>query len=84
VRLHLPPRPAAGSKRLIRPRESSVVRAAGLIDDYVIVPPPILLADGIPLWRGSDAPVMLEAAGAKVWSDGLIEVRYRGTPGGTA
>ncbi|MDO8736277.1 MAG: dihydrofolate reductase family protein [Thermoleophilia bacterium] len=50
---------------------------AGLIDEYLIAVQPILLGDGIPLWRTPHASTRLESTMARIWTDGLVEMRYR-------
>ncbi len=50
---------------------------AGLVDDYLIAVQPILLGDGIPLWRASQNSQKLDPVLARVWSDGVVELRYR-------
>jgi dihydrofolate reductase len=50
---------------------------AGLIDEYMIGLQPILLGDGIPLWRSPHGSTRLANATARVWADGLVELRYR-------
>ena len=53
---------------------------AGLIDQYVIAIQPILLGNGIPLWRSPHGYTRLEGAAARVWTGGLIELRFRRSP----
>jgi dihydrofolate reductase len=50
---------------------------AGLVDEYLIAIQPVLLGDGIPLWRSPHGRTSLEVASAQVWSDGLVVLRYR-------
>jgi dihydrofolate reductase len=50
---------------------------AGLVDDYLIAIQPILLGDGIPLWRTPHGTTALERASAQVWDGDLVVVRYR-------
>jgi len=50
---------------------------AGLIDEYLIAVQPILLGDGIPLWRAPHRPVELRPTIARTWPDGIVELRYR-------
>lgn len=54
---------------------------AGLIDEYLIVVQPILLGDGIPLWRAPHARTRLALVHAREWSGGLVELRYRPAEG---
>lgn len=58
-------------------RLATALVAAGLVDDYLIGVQPLLLGDGIPLWRGGHAPVRLALVHARPWADGLVELRYR-------
>lgn len=51
--------------------------SAGLIDDYLIVVQPLLLGDGIRLWRGGASAQELELAYTREWAAGLVELRYR-------
>jgi dihydrofolate reductase len=50
---------------------------AGLVDDYFIVVQPILLGDGVPLWRTPHGRTQLELTSAKAWPGGLAELRFR-------
>ncbi|MBU4557034.1 MAG: dihydrofolate reductase family protein [Actinobacteria bacterium] len=50
---------------------------AGLIDEYLIAIQPILLGEGIPLWLSPHSRTLLDGASARVWSDGLVVLRYR-------
>ena len=65
-------------------RLATALSDAGLIDEYLIAVQPILLGDGIPLWRSPHASTRLQRASARVWADGLVELRYRRTPGAPA
>ncbi|MHB0980573.1 MAG: dihydrofolate reductase family protein [Thermoleophilia bacterium] len=58
-------------------RPATALTAAGLVDDYLIAVQPILLGDGIPLWRGGQGPRNLEVVHARAWPDGVVELRYR-------
>lgn len=50
---------------------------AGLIDEYLIAVQPILLGDGIPLWRTPHARTRLEPTLARIWPGGVVETRWR-------
>jgi len=50
---------------------------AGLVDDYLVVVQPILLGDGIPLWRTPHGRTELELVNARAWLGGIAELRYR-------
>jgi dihydrofolate reductase len=56
---------------------ATALSAAGLIDDYLIVIQPVLLGDGIALWRGGFARQRLEFVHCREWPGGLVELRYR-------
>jgi dihydrofolate reductase len=56
---------------------ATALAEAGLIDEYLIAIQPILLGEGIPLWRSLRRPVRLECTMARQWSGGLVELRYR-------
>lgn len=56
---------------------ATALASAGLIDDFLVVVQPILLGDGIRLWRGGAAPQELELVYAREWAGGLVELRYR-------
>ncbi|MBU2601365.1 MAG: dihydrofolate reductase family protein [Actinobacteria bacterium] len=58
-------------------RLATALVAAGLVDDYLIAVQPMLLGDGIPLWRGGQGPRTLEVVHARAWPDGIVELRYR-------
>lgn len=50
---------------------------AGLVDEYLVAVQPILLGEGIPLWRAPHARTQLELVAARAWSSGIAELRYR-------
>ena len=50
---------------------------AGLIDEYLIAIQPVLLGEGIPLWRSPHGSTTLETVAARVWEGGVVELRYR-------
>jgi dihydrofolate reductase len=50
---------------------------AGLIDEYLIVLQPILLGEGIPLWRGAKHRHSLELVQSRIWPGGMVELRYQ-------
>jgi len=56
---------------------ATALSGAGLVDEYLIAIQPILLGDGIPLWRSPHARTRLERASAQVWAGDLVVVRYR-------
>lgn len=56
---------------------ATALSSAGLIDDYLIVIQPVLLGDGVRLWREGMAPQELELAHAREWPGGLVELMYR-------
>lgn len=56
---------------------ATALSSAGLVDDYLIAIQPILLGEGIALWRGGHPPQRLERVCANEWPDGLVELRYR-------
>lgn len=58
-------------------RLATALSDAGLIDEYLIAVQPILLGDGIPLWRSPHRLTRLGHATASVWADGLVVLRYR-------
>ncbi|MBA4370418.1 MAG: dihydrofolate reductase [Coriobacteriaceae bacterium] len=53
---------------------------AGLVDEYLVAVQPILLGDGIPLWRTPHARTRLELVAARAWPGGIAELRYRRRP----
>ena len=61
-------------------RLASALSAAGLVDDYLIAVQPVLLGEGIPLWRGGGPERRLALVHARPWADGLVELRYRRDP----
>lgn len=56
---------------------ATALSTAGLIDDYFIVIQPILLGDGIRLWREGLAPQALELIRAREWPGDMVELLYR-------
>lgn len=56
---------------------ATALSGAGLVDDYLIAVQPVLLGDGIPLWRGAPHAQRLEPVLARTWPDGIVELRYR-------
>ena len=56
---------------------ASLLSDAGLIDEYLVAIQPIVLGNGIPLWRCHGGPTRLEPVSARTWSDGIVELRYR-------
>ena len=50
---------------------------AGLVDEIDLFVQPIVLGDGIPLWRPPLQERHLELIEAKPWPGGLAELRYR-------
>jgi dihydrofolate reductase len=55
---------------------ATTLATAGLIDDYLIVVQPLLLGDGIRLWRDGLRRVPLELRHVREWIGGLVELRY--------
>jgi dihydrofolate reductase len=58
-------------------RLATALATAGLIDDYLIVVQPILLGEGIRLWRDGLQPLHLALTNTREWPGGLVELRYR-------
>ena len=58
-------------------RLATALSDAGLVDEYLIAIQPVLLGDGIPLWRSPHGTTRLEGGTAQVWPGGLVVVRYR-------
>lgn len=58
-------------------RLATALSDAGLVDRYLIAIQPILLGDGIPLWRSPHATTLLDGAAAEVWAGDLVVVQYR-------
>jgi dihydrofolate reductase len=58
-------------------RLATALSDAGLVDEYLIAIQPVLLGDGVPLWRSPHAATLLAGASAEVWPDGLVVLRYR-------
>jgi dihydrofolate reductase len=56
---------------------ATALASACLIDDYLIVVQPVLLGQGIRLWRDGLHPASLSLAYAREWPGGLVELRYR-------
>jgi len=50
---------------------------AGLVDEYLIAVQPVLLGDGVPLWRSPHGRTQLELVHANEWRGGVVELRYR-------
>lgn len=55
---------------------------AGLVDEIDLFVQPVLLGDGIPLWRPPIEPTRLELREAKQWPGDLVQLRYRLRNGG--
>jgi dihydrofolate reductase len=58
-------------------RLATALSDAGLIDEYLIAIQPVLLGDGIPLWRTPHQCTALQDPRAEVWPGGLAVLRYR-------
>lgn len=56
---------------------ASALFEAGLIDELALFVQPVVLGDGIPLWRPPLSTRALELTTAKKWPGGLAELRYR-------
>lgn len=56
---------------------ASTLLDAGLVDEIDLFIQPVVLGDGIPLWRQPMQMHRLELLEAKTWSAGLPELRYR-------
>jgi dihydrofolate reductase len=61
-------------------RLATALSDAGLIDEYLIAVQPILLGEGITLWRTPHGTTGLRPTLARIWSDGIVELRYRRQP----
>ncbi len=55
---------------------ASALSDAGIVDEYLLAVQPILLGAGIPLWRSPHSLTRLEPTLARMWPDGLVELRY--------
>lgn len=53
---------------------------AGLVDEIDLFIQPVILGDGIPLWRTPLEPSDLQLLETKKWSAGIVEVRYKVRP----
>jgi dihydrofolate reductase len=58
-------------------RLATALSDAGLVDEYLIAVQPVLLGDGIPLWRSPHGRTRLECESAGVWPGGIAVLRYR-------
>jgi dihydrofolate reductase len=54
----------------------------GLIDEYILYIVPVVLGDGIPLFRQSTVPVGLRLIGSRQFNSGLVQLNYRREPAG--
>jgi dihydrofolate reductase len=65
-------------------RLATALSDAGLVDEYLIAIQPILLGDGVPLWRSPHGVTLLAHASASVWDHDLVVLRYRLATEGSA
>ena len=56
---------------------ASLLVSAGLVDEIDLFVQPVVLGDGIPLWRPPLRERHLELVEARPWPGGLAELRYR-------
>lgn len=61
---------------------ASTLVGAGLVDQIDLFVQPVILGDGIPLWRAPIEPQNLRLVEARQWPGDLAELRYRVTDGG--
>lgn len=77
-----------GARRLVQRLDGNVWLVGGsqaireflkhnLIDEYRIFVHPLLLGEGIPLFQGSFKEIKLKFIGAKSYSSGLVELKYK-------
>ncbi len=59
---------------------ASTLMSAGLIDEVDLFVQPVILGDGIPLWRPPLDMRHLQLVEAKAWPGHLAEIRYRVLP----
>lgn len=56
---------------------ATTLMEAGLIDEIDLYVQPVLLGDGIPLWRPPMTTRLLELVETKSWPSGIAQLRYR-------